>query len=445
VIHTHNRRQFLADAAAATIAASVLRAGPAVAAQRPAGDKLNLAIVGCGGRGRDNLEGVAGENIVALCDVDERQAAKAFEIHPKARRFRDYRRLFDAMHGQIDAVVVSTPDHMHAPISLLAMTLGKHVYCEKPLTWGIDEARKMASIAREKHLATQMGTQGMAQDRSRAGVEIIRSGVLGEITELHVWTDRATGWWDQGVERPRENQPVPAGLDWDLWLGVAPKRPYHRAYCPFAWRGWKDFGTGAVGDMGIHNAAMPFAALELGPPSAAEIIETSGLKSETFPSWSRLKLEFPAKNGRVPLTLFWYDGGKRPRAELAGKNVRLKNLEKNGAIVVGTKGTLYSAEWTGGDWALLPKEKFRDFKAPERSQPRAPQENHHQEWLRACRGGPPAYCRFDGFAAQLTEAMLVANLALRTGKKIHWDAEAMQARNCSEAAPAVRREYRSGW
>ena len=278
----HSRRKVPAHVAAATIASRVSRAGPTLAAQDPARDKLNLAIVGCGGRGLDNLEGVAGENIVALCDVDERQAAKAFKMYPKAARFRDYRKLFDAMHGKIDAVVVSTPDHMHAPISLAAMELGKHVYCEKPLTWGIDEARKMARIAREKRLATQMGTQGMAGDRSRMGIEIIRSGVLGEITELHVWTDRPAGWWDQGIERPQDNQPVPAGLDWNLWLGVAPERPYHSAYCPFAWRGWKDFGTGAAGDMGIHNAAMPFAALELGPPSSAEIIETSGLKHETF-------------------------------------------------------------------------------------------------------------------------------------------------------------------
>lgn len=441
MIASYNRRKFLQNAAAANIAASVSRAGAALAAPPPARDKLNLAVIGCGGRGFDNLEGVAGENIVALCDVDERQAAKAFEMHPKAKRFRDYRKLLDAMHGQINAVVVSTPDHMHAPISLAAMELGKHVYCEKPLTWGIEEARKMARVAREKRLATQMGTQGMAGDRARKGVEIIRSGALGVVTELHVWTDRPAGWWDQGIDRPRETQPVPDELDWNLWLGVAPERPYHSRYCPFAWRGWKDFGTGAVGDMGIHNAAMPFAALQLGAPTSAEIIETSGLKSETFPSWSRVKLEFPATNGRGPVRLFWYDGGKQPKAEL----VEGRKVEKNGAIVVGTKGTLSSAEWTGGDWSLLPAEKFRDFKPPERSEPRAPQENHHQEWLRACRGGPPAYCRFDGFAAQLTEALLVANLALRTGKTIHWDAEKMEARNCPEAAGIVRREYRTGW
>lgn len=299
----------------------------------------------------------------------------------------------------------------------------------------------MARVAREKGLATQMGTQGMAHDQSRAGIEVIRSGVLGEITELHVWTDRPAGWWLQGIDRPGDTPAVPAGLDWDLWLGVAPARPYNPAYCPFVWRGWKDFGTGAVGDMGIHNTAMPFAALELGPPSSAEVVATSGLKPESFPVWSRMRLEFPARQGRGPVAMYWYDGGQRPSADLIGGH----KLAENGAIVVGTKGTLHSVEWTGGEWSLLPEERFRDFKPPETSQPRAPKESHHQEWLRACRGGPPAFCRFDGFAAQLTETMLVANLALRTGRKITWDAEKMEARDCPEAAPLIRREYRSGW
>ena len=435
------RRQFLTHLGAAGAVAAGLRASPAPARTRSAADRVNLAIVGCGGQGGENLKEVGGENIVALCDVDDRRAAAAFEKFPGARRFRDFRKMLDTMQGQIDAVVVTTPDHMHATISLAAMSLGKHVYCEKPLTWSIEEARRMASTAREKHLATQMGTQGMAENGARAGIEVIRSGVLGEVTELHVWTDRAKGWWPQGVDRPREVQPVRAGLDWNLWLGVAPARPYHAAYCPFVWRGWKDFGTGSVGDMGIHNAAMPFAALELGPPETAELVASSGLNPETFPAWSRMRLTFPARAGRAPVTLHWYDGGQKPSADLIGGG----KVADNGAIVVGTKATLYSIEWTGGDWHLLPEEKFRDWKAPAPSQPRAPRASHHQEWLQACRGGPPAFCRFDGFASVLTETMLVANLALRTGKTIHWDAATMTARDCPEAATAVRRDYRTGW
>jgi predicted dehydrogenase len=435
-----NRRQVLAGLGLSAIAAGGPLRSPAPAKGAPS-ERLDLAIVGCGGQGAANIDQVAGENIVALCDVDDERAADAFKRFPKARRFRDYRKMLDALHGQIDAVVVSVPDHMHAPVSLAAMELGKHVYCEKPLTWGIDEARQMARVARQKKLATQMGTQGMAGDGARAGIEVIRSGVLGKITELHVWTDRPAGWWPQGIDRPSEGEPARKGLDWDLWLGVAPRRPYHHAYCPFVWRGWKDFGTGAVGDMGIHNAAMPFAALDLGPPSSAEILETSGLKPETFPKWSRLKLEFPAIGERGPIALYWYDGGKKPSVEL----VSGRKLADNGAIVIGTEGTLSSAEWTGGDWILLPEGRFRDFKRPTMSVPRAPGNNHHREWLAACRGGPPAFCRFDGFASRLTETMLVANLALRTGRKIEWDAEAMEAEGCTEAAPFIRREYRTGW
>jgi predicted dehydrogenase len=404
-------------------------------------ERLNIAVVGCGGQGAENLKHISGQNVIALCDVDDERGAEAFGQFPRAKRFRDYRKLFDAMHGQIDAVVVSIPDHMHAPVSLAAMELGKHVYCEKPLTWSIDEVRRMAKVASEKKLATQMGTQGMASDGSRAGIETIRSGVLGEITELHVWTDRPAGWWPQGVDRPTDRPTVRSGLDWNLWLGVAPARPYHPAYCPFVWRGWKDFGTGAVGDMGIHNAAMPFAALDLGPPTAAEIVATSGLKTETFPAWSRLKLNFPARGGRGPITMYWYDGGQKPSVDLVGGH----KLADNGAIVVGTKGTLSSVEWTGGDWALLPEDRFRGFKPLQSSVPRAPEQSHHQEWLRACRGGPPAFCRFDGFAARLTETMLVANLSLRTGKNLHWDAETMAAAGCPEAAPFIKRDYRREW
>ncbi len=439
--HSLDRRELFAGLGGAGLASLGLYRIHVPAQASSPNEKLDIAVIGCGGQGAENLKQVSGQNIVALCDVDDERAAEAFGQFPKARRFRDYRKLLDAMHGQIDAVVVSIPDHMHAAVSLAAMELGKHVYCEKPLTWSIDEVRRLAKVARENKLATQMGTQGMASDGSRAGIEIIRSGVLGKITELHVWTDRPAGWWPQGVDRPTDRPAVRNGLVWNLWLGVAPARPYHPAYCPFVWRGWKDFGTGAVGDMGIHNTAMPFAALDLGPPSAAEIIATSGLKLETFPAWSRVKLEFPARDGLGPITMYWYDGGQKPSADLVGG----RKLADNGAIVVGTKGTLSSVEWTGGDWALLPENRFRDLKPPHSSIPRAPEQSHHQEWLRACRGGPSAFCRFDGFAARLTETMLVANLALRTGKNLGWDAETMTATGCPEAAPFIKRDYRTGW
>jgi hypothetical protein len=288
-------------------------------------------------------------------------------------------------------------------------------------------------------VATQMGTQGMADDRSRAGIGAVRSGVLGAVRQLHVWTDRAANWWPQGIDRPKQTPPIPNGFDWDLWLGPAPKRPYHPAYLPFKWRGWKDFGTGAIGDMGIHNAAMPFVGLELGVPVSAEIVETSELKSETFPTWSILRIEFPARGDLPPVTLHWYDGGKKPSSDLIGG----QPLADNGAILLGQQGTLYSIEWTGGDWHLLPAEKFRNWKPPAATIPRSA--GHHQEWIAACKGGPPAFCNFVDFAAPLTETMLLGCLAQRAGKKIEWDAANMRAKNWSDGDVFIKREYRKGW
>lgn len=402
-------------------------------------NKLNIAFVGAGGQAAFSLNKLTNENIVALCDVDARRASKAFQEHPRASRYQDFRKMLDEMHQQIDAVVVSTPDHLHAPAAIRAMRLGKHVYCEKPLTWSIEESRLMALAAEQNKVATQMGTQGMAHDASRAGVEALRSGAIGPVREMHVWTDRAGGWWPQGIDRSKETPPIPNGLQWDLWLGPAPARPYHPGYVPFKWRGWKDFGTGAIGDMGIHNAAMPFVGLDLGSPVSAEIVKSAELKSETFPAWSILKIEFPARGDLPPVTLHWYDGGKKPSSDLIGG----QEVVGNGAILIGEQGTLYSAEWTGGKWRLLPEEKFRDWKPPAETVPRST--GHHQEWIAACKGGPPAFCNFIDFAAPLTEIMLVGCLAQRAGKKIEWDAENMRATNWPEGDAFIRREYRKGW
>jgi predicted dehydrogenase len=432
-----SRRQMLRGTAA--LGAGAWLAGRGIAKAVSPNQKLNIAIVGCAGRGGANLEGVKGENIVALCDVDEKRLGAAAAQFRGAKTYREFRKMLDAMHKQIDAVVVSTPDHTHALASLTAMRLGKHVYCEKPLAWSIEEARLMAAAARRYKVATQMGTQGLANDDSRTAIEVIRSGVLGEPRELHVWTDRATTWWPQGIDRPTERPPTPKNLDWDLWLGGAPARPYHPAYVPFVWRGWKDFGTGPIGDMGIHNAAVALHALRLGPPESVAIVETSGLKPETFPKWARLRCQFPARGGQKPLVLYWYDGGQKPPESLTGCK-----LAGNAAILVGSAGTLYSAEWTGGLWRLFPEEKFRGYKHPERTLPRAPRQDHYLEWLQACKGEGSAFCNFADFAAPLTEVMLVGALALRLGKDLRWDAEKMQA-DCPEAAPLVRREYRKGW
>ncbi|MBN2473148.1 MAG: Gfo/Idh/MocA family oxidoreductase [Pirellulales bacterium] len=432
------RRRMLRNASLAGVG-FVLSGGRANGQDRSPNNKLNVAFVGAGGQAQFSLEGLASENIVALCDVDERRASGAFRQHPKARRYRDFRKMLDQMDKQIEAVVVCTPDHVHAPASIRAMRMGKHVYCEKPLTWSIEEARLMAREAKKNKVATQMGTQGMAVDGARAGVEVLRSGVLGPVREMHVWTDRAQGWWPQGVDRPKETPPIPDELQWDLWLGPALERPYHPAYVPFNWRGWKDFGTGAIGDMGIHNAAMPFVGLELGLPISAEIVNTSGLSSETFPAWSMLRIEFPARGSLPPVTLHWYDGGKKPSSDLIGG----QQVADNGAILVGEQGTLYSVEWTGGDWHLLPEDKFRDWKPPAATVPRSA--GHHQEWIAACKGGPAAFCNFIDFAAPLTEIMLLGCLAQRAGRKIEWDALNMRATNWPPGDVFIRREYRKGW
>ncbi len=272
------RRELLRNTTLAGVGVWLAETSHASADDKSANDKLNIAFVGSGGQANFSLDQLAGENnIVALCDVDDRRAARAYSRFAKAKKFQDFRKMFDKMHKQIDAVVVATPDHIHAPASIRAMRLGKHVYCEKPLAWSIEETRLMAEEAKKNKVATQMGTQGMAGDGARAGVEIVRSGVLGPVREMHVWTDRASGIWPQGINRPKETPVVPKGLAWDLWLGPAPKRPYHPAYVPFRWRGWQDFGTGAIGDMGIHNAAMAYVgrqAVGLAPALAVRVAAT---------------------------------------------------------------------------------------------------------------------------------------------------------------------------
>lgn len=402
-------------------------------------EKLNIAFVGAGGQAEFSLEQLAEHNFVALSDVDDRRAAAAYKKFPHAKRYRDYRQMFDELHAQLDAVVVATPDHTHAPASIRAMRLGKHVYCEKPLTWSIAEARLMAETARKYNVATQMGTQGMSEDGARRGIEVLRSGAIGPVREMHVWTDRAKGWWPQGIERPADSRPAPSELDWNLWIGAAPMRPYHPAYAPFAWRGWLDFGTGAIGDMGIHNAAMAWMGLQLGLPESAEIVATSGTNSETFPEWSILRLEFPARDTKPPVTMYWYDGGKRPPTSLIGN----REMAANGAILAGERGTLYSIEWTGADWHLLPEENFRGYQAPEPTIPRAV--SHHAEWVAACKGGQPALCNFIDFGAPLTEVMLLGNLALRAGQRIQWDAAGMRVTNNPAADELIGRPYREGW
>lgn len=443
-MHSSSRREFLRDSAlfVSALAAPSLAGAPSQAGS-PADRKLNIGIVGAGGRGFDNLMAVQSENIAALCDVDEERAKGALEKFPGARRYRDYRKMLEEEKG-LDAVVVSTPDHNHAIVAIAAMRRGLHVYCEKPLAHSIHEARMMARVARETGVVTQMGQQGHAMEGSRRAVEVVRSGAIGEVTELHVWTDRPAGWWPQGEERPKETPPIPATLDWDQWLGPAPYRPYHPVYVPFQWRGRWDFGTGPIGDMGVHNLDTAFWALELGLPVSAKM-KASGRKTDDCPPlWSILELEYPARGAKPPVKLTFYDGKKLPPAEL----FQGEKITDNGSLMIGSRGTLYTRTWHGGGempgdmFMLLPRKQFIDHSPPKPWLPRT--KEHHDEWIQACKGGPAAQSSFD-YAARLTEGLLVGFLALRTGKPIEWDAANMRATGLPEADAYIRPAFRAGW
>jgi predicted dehydrogenase len=440
-----SRRSFLTTAA-------VLASGLGVRARQPAADPLRVAVVGAGGRGFSNireLDATGAVSIVALCDCDARQAKEAFARHPDAARYTDWRRLLDR-EKDLEAVLVSTPDHNHAAIAIAAMQRGWHVYCEKPLAHSIWEAREMASVAAAQRVVTQMGTQGHAYEGTRRAVEVLRAGVIGEVREVHVWTDRPAGWWPQGIARPAETPPVPDDLDWDIWLGPAPERPYHDAYVPFKWRGFWDFGTGAIGDMGIHNLDTAYWGLELGAPVSASVRDcgpalTDPAMKETAPLWSIIDIRFPPRDGRPGVTMTWYDGGKLPPADLFQGERRIGS--DGGSLVIGTRGTLFTRTWHGGQtdadlFLLLPRAQFADAALPAPTLPRTP--SHHQEWVDACRGRGATQSPF-GYAAGLTEALLVGNLALRTGKALDWDSAGMRAVNAPEADPFIRPEFRRGW
>jgi len=436
-----SRRRFVATT---TLAASgVVISGPLARAAGPRrispSEKLNIGMIGAGGKAAENLNGVSSENIIALCDVDENRAAESFKKLPDAKRYKDFRKMLET-EKTLDAVIVTTPDHLHAPAAVMAMKLGLHVYCEKPLTRTIYEARVMRDTAARQKIATQMGNQGHSYDSTRRVVEIVQSGAIGSVREVHVWTDRPI--WPQGIDRPTETVEVPPTLDWDLWLGPAPKRPFHTAYVPFNWRGWWDFGTGAIGDMGCHNTDTAYWALKLGVPTSVEA-ESSGGNRETFPKWSIVRFEFAARGSLPPVKLTWYDGGKMPERDLfSGAQLRNDQVPKNGSIMVGDKGKILLPDWNANNFQLLPQDKFVDFKGPEPTIPRA--ESHYKEWIAACKGGPPAMSNFE-YAASLTETMLLGNVALRCGKRIEWDAKGLKAKGCPEADALIKPQYRTGW
>jgi predicted dehydrogenase len=433
------RRHFLKTVAAAAAAQVVSRRVLGGEGNTPPSEKLNIAGIGVGGQGAGDLREMAGENIVALCDVDWKKAAGTFNTYAKAERFRDYRQMLDKCRS-IEAVMIATPDHMHAPITLAALRAGKHVYVEKPMAHTIEEARVMTRVARETGLVTQMGNNGHAGEGLRVTREWLQAGAIGPVREIHCWTDRPGTFWKQDLDRPSEMPPVPPELDWDLWLGAAPLRPYHPVYHPVAWRGWFDFGTGALGDMAIHNMDPAFYALDLDPPVAAAA-QTSPIKRESYPAWQIITYEFAAKGSRPAVHLVWYDGGKMPpRPKDLDPGMK---LEDNGIYFLGEKGTMLCGGWSGMP-RLFPKQLRLEFVHPPKTIPRSP--GHRIEWINACKVRRPEDAKA-GFAysGPYTESLLVGSLAVRLQKRIQWDAAAMIAANAPEAETLVRKQYRKGF
>jgi len=459
------RRRFLRGAALST-AAFTLVPGAVLGLRgaAPRSEKLNLAGIGIGGQGADDLDQLKSENIVALCDVDKAYAANTFKKYPGARQFTDYRQMLDEVKD-IDGVVIATPDHHHAFAAMEAIRRGKHVYCEKPLTHSVWEARHLAEAARTAKVATQMGNGGQASRETRRLCEFVWAGAIGGVREVHIWTDRPSNglfaeYWPQGVARPQDAPPVPVTLDWDLWLGPAPSRPFHPAYLPFKWRGWWDFGTGALGDIGCHTMDSVFRALKLGAPLSVQASSTR-VNEESFPLSSIVTYQFPARSaepqainrhvrglsgaaaGAIAMPacqLIWYDGGLRPaRPEGLPDG---KQMGANGRLLIGDKGFILNN-------SVFPEACAKAVADLPESIPASP--GHHREWVEACKGGQPAGSNFD-WAGPLAESVLIGNVALRvqlreelTLRRLNWDSAALRFTNLEDANKFVRREYRPGW
>jgi hypothetical protein len=500
------RREFIKTSA---LAAGALAFGaPAIVRGQHLNSKLNIACIGIGGKGRSDTDACAGENIVALCDVDAGSEAYQTQTkkYPSAKFYKDFRQMLDQMGDQIDAVTVSTADHTHAIVASAAMKRNKAVFCQKPLTQTIYEARYLRNMAHDRKLVTQMGNQGSASDGLRRAVETIQDGLIGQVHEVHVWTNRPI--WPQAMERPVGEDPIPATLDWDAWIGPAPMRPYvgsrnpkdrNGVYTPFNWRGWQDFGTGALGDMACHTVNIPFRALDLDYPTEIEAMPFGRMNKESYPVGSKIRFAFPKREGRISLehphlfhhdkkiehdamTLWWYDGGQpdptargghdlsnKPPAELTADIVALLGkLPDSGCLLIGEGGTVFSPDDYGSNFFVKlkgEKEFVNYLKHPAMAQypERIPRNRHvgdfgHAEnatdlgqahaleWLDAIKANKPEMCysRFD-IGARLVEIMLLGCVSLRVGQKIEWDGPKMVAKNCPQAAQFIQRQDRTGW
>ena len=438
------RRWFLRHATAAVAAVSVVPSYVlGLQGATSPNNKLNIACIGIAGRGADDLNGVSLENIVALCDVDSRRSAATFKKFPQAKPYQDFRRLLDEVGKQIDAVVVATPDHTHAVALMRAIKIGKHVYSEKPLAHSIHEVRELVKAAHRYQVVTQLGNHGHSFDSIRTFVEWIKDGAIGTVREVHAMCGSSYGRLDQ-VEKVKEGQPVPEGLNWDLWLGPAQFRPYHSAYVPGRWRGWRPFGTGVLGDWTCHVIDPVFWALDLDAPTriAAETFEYDPKKHfDTFPAETVIHYDFPARGQRPAVKVIWYDGGRRPpRPEELEPGKQLPDI---GALVVGDKGKIIYGSHGAGNLRLIPASRMQEYQKPAPTIPRSP--GHHEEWIAACKGGKPTGSNFN-YGGPLTEVALVGAIAtLFKDQPLEWNSKAAKFTNCPEANRYINPPYRRGW
>ncbi len=394
--------------------------------------KLRIAAIGVGNRGASNLLALAGEDIVGLCDVDQELMNPMSRRFPAARTFRDFRELLEM--DNLDAVIISTPDHTHYLAAMLAMQRGLHVYCEKPLAHSVWEVRQMAAAAKQYKVVTQFGNHHHTSEGYRRVAEIIQSGVIGAVREVHAWTNRPI--WPQGIAPPTDVQPVPTYLDWDLWLGPAPVRPFHETYHPSGWRGWRDFGCGALGDMGPHLLDPVFWALKLTYPTHI-VAQSPPCNADTFPASSSVQFVFPARDQLPPVELSWYDGQQQPTREVTG----VDQLPSNGVLFLGERAKLFAPDY-GGLPIVMPAKVGEVIPLPKPFLPESP--GHHVQWLRACKENRATSSDFE-YAARLTETCLLGNIATRVRKPLHWNADTTQFLNHGPANQHLRRQYRDGW
>ncbi len=444
-----SRRKFLSTSTAAAFSFHFIPRR-LMGANAPS-NKLNIAGIGVGGMGGGNLSRCESENIIALCDVDSNYAGKTFQKYPKAKIYTDYRVMLEK-EKDIDAVVIATPDHTHAVITMAALEAGKHIYCQKPLTHTVYEARKITEAARKYKVQTQMGNQGHSSEHIRLLKEWLADDAIGDVREVHAWTDRPVGgdpWSDFAIKaQSKETPPVPESLNWDLWLGPVKYRPYHPDYHPMTWRAWLDFGTGALGDMGCHILDPAFWALDLGAPKVIQATSTHWIEevsSQTFPRASIVRYEFPARGNRPTVKLTWYDGRLLP--PIPKEFEKGRKLPGSGALIIGDKGTILHGSHGAGGMRLIPETKMQGYQPPEKTIPRVT-EGHEGDWLRACKegaDGKPASSNFE-YGGALTEMALLGMIAIRVkNQRLEWDAENLKFKNNDEANNLLHIKYRDGW